>query len=107
MRRSKSVRLTLLPWLASVALAQAPAACAEEPLRAPPDTPSFRDPDCCDADAGDDDCFGRAQSGASSEPEDAPVFHPTTDDDDSVVLGSSPVPVYRGGFGGYFWAGGG
>ena len=111
MRRSRSIRLTLLPWLASAALAQAQTACAAP--RTPANAATFRDPDDCFDDRRDDDCYGPAPAIANSPVNDARDRHDTTDRedpcdrDDSCVREGSPGSVYRGGFGSYFWMGGG
>ena len=132
MRRSASIRLTLLPWLASAALAQTEAACTAPRCADPPRTPSSatwpREADDCFADARDDDCSGPAADIANARPIDpSDLFVATRDDDDddddddnddttqfavssqvrSPVSGTVNVPPSRGGFGSYFGRSGG
>lgn len=104
-RRSRSIHLTLLPLLASAALAQAQTACTAAP---PPVTAAtIRDPDDCFLDPRDDDCPGTGLVVASSRPLEATNTEDSCYRDDSCGPRAAPTTVYRGGFGTYFWWGGG
>lgn len=117
----------MLPWLASAALAQAQAACAAPragvPPRTPPNAAAFRDQDDCFDDPRDDDCDASTGSTAPPPAFNASPNHPsdrndtdrndasdcddTSDCNNSAVRARASVPMYRGGFGSYFWLGGG
>jgi hypothetical protein len=112
-RRSLAVKLTLLPMLASAAVAAQPASNDEPPPQPPGETEPMLSPpgltptiDECQIDPGDPPC----------PPEDDPL--PEVDDDGYVhsVFGGHirgrhhhhhhHRGVFRGGFGHYFWASG-
>ena len=110
MRRSLTVKLTLLPMLASAVVAAQPAAEDEPPLQPPGATEPMLSPPGltptiggCGADPDDPDC--------------PPVDDPVTDYDSyahGVFVGHihrrhhhHHRGVFRGGFGHYFWASGG
>jgi hypothetical protein len=111
-RRSLAVKLTLLPMLASAAAAAQPASSDEPPLQPPGATEPMLSPpgltptiDECQIDPGDPPC----------PPEDEP---PTDEGYGGYAHGvfvghirgrhhHHHHPVFRGGFGHYFWASGG
>lgn len=136
-RRSMAVKLTLLPMLASAAVAAQPASEDEPPLQPPgatepmlsppgltptidecsadPDDPRCPPIDECDVDADDDDAANADDSGCPPVDDEPPVVdyggyaH-------GVFVGRihgrhhhhhHHRGVFRGGFGHYFWASGG
>ena len=127
-RRSMAVKLTLLPMLASAAVAAQPAASDEPPLQPPGATAPMLSPpgltptiDECSADPEDPRCPPVDECSADPEDPCPPI------DEESPVTGYGGYAggvfvghihgrhhhhhphhgVFRGGFGHYFWAPGG
>lgn len=127
MRRSLTVKLTLLPMLASAAVAAQPAAEDEPPLQPPGATEPMLSPpgltptiDECGAAPEDPRCPRIDECSADPEDPDCPPVDdpvPVTDYDSyahGVFVGHihrrhhhHHRGVFRGGFGHYFWASGG
>jgi hypothetical protein len=117
-RRSSAVTLTLLPMLASAAVAAQPAASvvpgdparcpprAAEPLLTPPGlTPTI---DECRQDPCDARCAPDPAVGAPDPQDEVQVDEVEVDDPRPIYLdGGGSGWVFRGGFGHYFWPAGG
>lgn len=120
MRRSTTIRLTLLPLLASAAMAHAQAPGETAPAPPSPPAPPANGPGAAPAPDAQLDAPAPPPPPPMDTPSNAPGMTPPLSEEcqEDPDLEDCPTAVwsettytggviYRGGFGGYFWTGGG